>query len=68
MKWRYLPNCANGKTNFDQSTVFAAGHRLCDHRLRDATARASFGLYSTEADVDALIAGIARTRRIFGKG
>jgi cysteine desulfurase/selenocysteine lyase len=33
-----------------------------------ATARASFGLYSSEADVDALLAGIARTRRIFGKG
>jgi cysteine desulfurase/selenocysteine lyase len=31
-----------------------------------ATARASFGLYSTEADVDALLAGIQRTRKIFG--
>ena len=40
-RWRYLPNCANGKTNFDQSTVFAAGHRLCDHRLCHATAHTS---------------------------
>jgi cysteine desulfurase/selenocysteine lyase len=32
-----------------------------------ATARASFGLYSTEDDVTALLNGIARTRKIFGK-
>jgi len=31
-----------------------------------ATARASFGLYSDESDIDALIEGIDRTRRIFG--
>jgi cysteine desulfurase/selenocysteine lyase len=33
-----------------------------------ATARASFGLYSSEADVDALLEGIQRTRKIFGQG
>ena len=49
-----------------------AGHHcaqpLMDHLGVPATARASFGLYSSEADIDALLAGIARTRRIFGKG
>jgi cysteine desulfurase/selenocysteine lyase len=38
-----------------------------DHLGVPATARASFGLYSTEDDIAALIEGIARTRRIFGK-
>jgi cysteine desulfurase/selenocysteine lyase len=60
-------------TILDEANVaIRAGHH-CAQPLMDflgvpATARASFGLYSTEADVDALIAGIARTRRIFGKG
>ncbi len=31
-----------------------------------ATARASFGLYSDDSDVAALIRGIERARRIFG--
>jgi cysteine desulfurase/selenocysteine lyase len=31
-----------------------------------ATARASFGLYSDESDVAALVRGIERTMRIFG--
>jgi cysteine desulfurase/selenocysteine lyase len=30
-----------------------------------ATARASFGLYSDESDVEALLDGIVRTRKIF---
>ena len=30
-----------------------------------ATARASFGLYSDESDIEALIRGIERTQRIF---
>jgi cysteine desulfurase/selenocysteine lyase len=30
-----------------------------------ATARASFGLYSDPSDVDALVRGIERARRIF---
>ena len=60
-------------TILDESNVaIRAGHH-CAQPLMDtlgvpATARASFGLYSSEADVDALIAGIARTRRIFGRG
>jgi cysteine desulfurase/selenocysteine lyase len=60
-------------TILDESNVaIRAGHHcaqpLMDHLRVPATARASFGLYSTEADIDALLAGIARTRRIFGKG
>ena len=31
-----------------------------------ATARASFGLYSDESDIAALLRGIERTQRIFG--
>ena len=31
-----------------------------------ATARASFGVYSDESDVDRLLRGIARVKRIFG--
>lgn len=60
-------------TILDEANVaIRAGHHcaqpLMDYLGVPATARASFGLYSDEADVDALIAGIARTRRIFGKG
>ncbi|MFN3516851.1 MAG: aminotransferase class V-fold PLP-dependent enzyme [Novosphingobium sp.] len=47
-----------------------AGHHcaqpLMDHLDVTATARASFGIYSDESDVAALLAGIERTRRIFG--
>jgi cysteine desulfurase / selenocysteine lyase len=60
-------------TILDEANVaIRAGHHcaqpLMDYLGVPATARASFGLYSTEADIDALMAGIARTRRIFGKG
>ncbi|PLK23419.1 cysteine desulfurase [Porphyrobacter sp. TH134] len=60
-------------TILDEADVaIRAGHHcaqpLMDYLRVPATARASFGLYSTEADIDALLAGIARTRRIFGKG
>jgi len=59
-------------TILDEANVaIRAGHHcaqpLMDYLGVPATARASFGLYSTEADVDALLDGIARTRRIFGK-
>jgi cysteine desulfurase/selenocysteine lyase len=47
-----------------------AGHHcaqpLMDHLGVAATARASFGLYSDESDIAALLRGIERTRRIFG--
>lgn len=47
-----------------------AGHHcaqpLMEHLGVPATARASFGLYSDENDIEALLKGIERTRRIFG--
>ena len=53
------------------NVAIRAGHHcaqpLMDYLGGPATARASFGLYSTQDDVDALLEGIARTRRIFGK-
>ena len=57
-------------TILDESNVaIRAGHHcaqpLMDHLGVPATARASFGLYSEESDVDALLEGIARTRKIF---
>lgn len=52
------------------SVAIRAGHHcaqpLMDHLGVSATARASFGLYSDESDIAALIAGIERTKRIFG--
>ncbi|MHA7820674.1 MAG: SufS family cysteine desulfurase [Erythrobacter sp.] len=55
----------------EENVAIRAGHHcaqpLMDYLGVPATARASFGLYSTDADVDALLSGIARTRRIFGK-
>jgi len=59
-------------TILDEANVaIRAGHHcaqpLMDYLGVPATARASFGLYSTQDDVDALLEGIARTRRIFGK-
>jgi cysteine desulfurase/selenocysteine lyase len=57
-------------TILDEAGVaIRAGHHcaqpLMDHLGVPATARASFGLYSDERDIDALIAGIERTKRIF---
>ncbi|MBV7265536.1 aminotransferase class V-fold PLP-dependent enzyme [Erythrobacter ani] len=59
-------------TILDEANVaIRAGHHcaqpLMDYLEVPATARASFGLYSNDDDVDALLEGIARTRRIFGK-
>ncbi|UAB78434.1 cysteine desulfurase [Erythrobacter sp. SCSIO 43205] len=60
-------------TILDEANVaIRAGHHcaqpLMDYLGVPATARASFGLYSTQEDVTALLDGIARTRKIFGKG
>lgn len=60
-------------TILDEANVaIRAGHHCAqpfmDYLGIPATARASFGLYSTQADLDALLEGIARTRKIFGKG
>jgi len=54
----------------EEDVAIRAGHH-CAQPLMEllgvpATARASFGLYSDEDDVAALIRGIERTRRIFG--
>lgn len=59
-------------TILDEANVaIRAGHHcaqpLMDYLGVTATARASFGLYSNDDDIDALLEGIARTRRIFGK-
>ena len=54
----------------EQGVAIRAGHHcaqpLMEHLGVPATARASFGLYSDESDIAALMAGIERTRRIFG--
>ena len=58
-------------TILDEGNVaIRAGHHcaqpLMNHLGVPATARASFGIYSDESDVAALLAGIERTKRIFG--
>jgi cysteine desulfurase/selenocysteine lyase len=54
----------------EDGVAIRAGHHcaqpLMEHLGVPATARASFGLYSDEADIEALLKGIERTRRIFG--
>lgn len=58
-------------TILDQGGVaIRAGHHCAQPLMRhlgvEATARASFGLYSDDSDVDALVQGLARVRKIFG--
>lgn len=58
-------------TILDEGDVaIRAGHHCAQPLMAQlgvpATARASFGLYSDESDIAALLDGIARTRRIFG--
>ena len=54
----------------EEHVAIRAGHHcaqpLMDHLGVPATARASFGLYSDESDIAALLRGIERTQRIFG--
>jgi len=54
----------------EEGVAIRAGHHcaqpLMDHLGVPATARASFGLYNDEHDIEALLKGIERTRRIFG--
>ncbi|WEK45447.1 MAG: cysteine desulfurase [Candidatus Andeanibacterium colombiense] len=57
-------------TILDEANVaIRAGHHcaqpLMEHLGVPATARASFGIYSDEGDIAALLAGIERTKRIF---
>ena len=53
----------------EENVAIRAGHHcaqpLMEHLGVPATARASFGLYSDESDIDALMRGIERTQRIF---
>jgi cysteine desulfurase/selenocysteine lyase len=54
----------------EENVAIRAGHH-CAQPLMEAlgvpaTARASFGLYSDESDIAALVRGIERTMRIFG--
>ncbi len=58
-------------TILDEGRVaIRAGHHcaqpLMDHLGVPATARASFGVYNGPADIDALVAGLDRVRKIFG--
>ncbi|MDG0126099.1 aminotransferase class V-fold PLP-dependent enzyme, partial [Salmonella enterica subsp. enterica] len=58
-------------TILDESKVaIRAGHHcaqpLMDALCVDATARASFGVYNGLQDVEALVAGLERVRKIFG--
>ncbi|MCB2063944.1 MAG: cysteine desulfurase [Novosphingobium sp.] len=54
----------------EENVAIRAGHHcaqpLMDHLGVPATARASFGLYSDESDIAALLKGIERCQRIFG--
>lgn len=54
----------------EDNVAIRAGHHcaqpLMQHMGVSATARASFGLYSDEDDIAALLRGIERTKRIFG--
>ena len=54
----------------EENVAIRAGHHcaqpLMAHLDVPATARASFGLYSDDSDIEALLRGIARTKRIFG--
>jgi cysteine desulfurase/selenocysteine lyase len=53
----------------EENVAIRAGHHcaqpLMEHLGVPATARASFGIYSDESDVAALVRGIERARRIF---
>ena len=58
-------------TILDESGVcIRAGHHCAQPLMRrsnvPATARASFYVYNTEADVDALVAGVEHARDVFG--
>jgi cysteine desulfurase/selenocysteine lyase len=54
----------------EEGVAIRAGHHcaqpLMEHLGVPATARASFGIYSDESDVEALVSGLKRVSRIFG--
>ena len=53
----------------EENVAIRAGHHCCqplmEHLGVPATARASFGVYSDESDIEALMRGIERTLKIF---
>ena len=53
----------------EENVAIRAGHHCCqplmDHLGVPATARASFGVYSDQSDIEALMRGIERTLKIF---
>ncbi len=55
----------------EENVAIRAGHHCCqplmDYLGVPATARASFGIYSDESDVAALVRGLERVSRIFAK-
>ncbi|VWX53652.1 selenocysteine lyase, PLP-dependent [Novosphingobium sp. 9U] len=55
----------------EEGVAIRAGHHcaqpLMEHLGVPATARASFGLYNDETDIEALLKGFERTRRIFAQ-
>ncbi|MHA6769342.1 cysteine desulfurase [Sphingobium ummariense] len=58
-------------TILDETGVaIRAGHHCAQPLMRhlgvEATARASFGIYNDQSDVDALVEGLERVRKIFG--
>ncbi|HQT83235.1 MAG: cysteine desulfurase [Acidiphilium sp. 37-64-53] len=54
-----------------QGIAVRAGHHCAEpltHRLGlDSTARASFGIYTTHAEIDSLAAGLRRVQQVFGR-
>jgi cysteine desulfurase / selenocysteine lyase len=54
----------------EEQVAIRAGHHCAQPLMAtlgvEATARASFGVYNSEADVEALVRGLDRVRKIFG--
>ncbi len=54
----------------EEGIAIRAGHHCCQPLMTylgvDATARASFGIYNNAADIDALVRGLTRVRKLFG--
>lgn len=54
----------------EEGVAIRAGHHCCQPLMSylgvEATARASFGLYNDAADIDALVRGLSRVRKLFG--
>ena len=70
----FTMDCAHphdiGQILDDEGVAIRAGHHCAQPVMQRyglaATARASFGLYNTRAEIDALIAGLHKVREIFG--